>query len=81
MQKDDEWLDYDSEKKDYSNLKISTLKIGESQSGEGNEEAEHEVNDEGEKVRVKKTEGGPWNKLAGQSTTPGKNCKKTQRRP
>lgn len=58
-QNDDEWLSYEDEKKDYSGLKIETLKIEEP---EEQEEQEHEINEEGEKVLVKKRDGGPWNK-------------------
>jgi len=59
---EEEWKDYDDEKKDYSNLKIEALKV---ESGDENsdEEVEHEINEEGEKVPVKKSDGGPWNRI------------------
>jgi len=56
---EDEWKDYDEEKKDYSNLKIEALKV-ESENEEDKDEEEHEINEDGEKVP--KREGGPWNK-------------------
>lgn len=56
---EDEWKDYDEEKKDYSNLKIEALKV-ESDNEENGDEDEHEINEDGEKVP--KREGGPWNK-------------------
>jgi len=56
---EDEWKDYDEEKKDYSNLKIEALKV-ESDNEEDGDEDEHEINEDGEKVPKK--EGGPWNK-------------------
>jgi len=56
---EDEWRDYDEEKKDYSNLKIEALKV-ESDNEEDGDEDEHEINEDGEKVPKK--EGGPWNK-------------------
>lgn len=62
-QNDDEWLSYDDDKKDYSGLKIESLKV-EERGGSEEEEEEHEINEEGEKVRVKRPEGGPWNKAA-----------------
>ncbi len=71
LQNDDEWLDYENDKKDYSGLKIEALKISEKShdgngkdDGEDGEEGDREViNEEGEKVRVKrKDDGGPWNK-------------------
>jgi len=60
---EDEWKDYDEEKKDYSNLKIEALKVEDENEDEGNEE-EHEINEDGEKVP--KREGGPWNKGKGE---------------
>lgn len=61
MQNDDEWLDYANQKKDYSGLKIETLKIEDSD----RDDQEHEFNEDGEKVRIKrKDENGPWNKQA-----------------
>lgn len=61
---DDEWKAFDDDKKDYSNLKIEALKVNDEPKVE--EEEEHEINEEGEKVRVKRGDGGPWNKLVGQ---------------
>lgn len=58
---DDEWLEYTPDKKDYSNLKIEALKIEEEIKEE--EDEEHEINEDGEKVKVKKDHGGPWNKV------------------
>jgi len=61
---EDEWKDYDEEKKDYSNLKIEALKVEDENEDEGNEE-EHEINEDGEKVP--KRGGGPWNKGKGEA--------------
>merc|ERR1719220_2862729 len=54
---DDDWLNPDEEKKDYSGLKIGTLKIEEKDNKEPEEE--HEINEEGERVPVKKS-GDVW---------------------
>jgi len=58
---EEEWKDYDEEKKDYSNLKIEALKV--ESDDENQEEEEHEINEEGEKVPIKKNDGGPWNRV------------------
>jgi len=62
---EEEWKDYEEEKKDFSNLKIETLTV--ESDPEDDKEEEHEINEEtGEKVRVKKGDSaGPWNKVAG----------------
>jgi len=61
--KEEEWKDYAEDKKDFSNLKIDTLKV---ESGSEQDEDEHEINEEtGEKVRIKKGDTSkPWNKAA-----------------
>jgi len=64
FQKDEEWKEYEEFKKDYSGLKIETLKIDADNSPIGDDE-ETELNEDGEKVRVKKSDGGPWNKAGG----------------
>ena len=51
MQNDDDWLSHDEEKKDYSGLKIGALKI---EDKDAEPEEEHEINEEGERVLVKK---------------------------
>lgn len=56
---EDEWKEYDEEKKDYSNLKIETLKVESDEDEAGNDD-EHEINEDGEKVPKK--EGGVWSK-------------------
>ena len=58
FQNDDDWVSVEEEKKDYSGLKIGTLKIDDKE-GEGAEE-EHEINEEGERVPVKKPTGDVW---------------------
>jgi len=58
-QDDDEWDDYRENKKDYTGLKIENLVIEEPSKVE--EEAT-EINEDGEIVKVKKDESGPWNK-------------------
>jgi len=64
---EEEWKDYDDEKKDYSNLKIEALKV---ESGDENqEEEEHEINEEGEKVPIKKSDGGPWNRIQAEGSS------------
>ena len=45
MQNDDDWVSVEEEKKDYSGLKIGTLKIEDKDKAEPEEE--HEINDEG----------------------------------
>lgn len=57
-QDDEEWDDYRENKKDFSGLKIETLSIQEAQQEE--EEEETEINEDGEVVKVKKDESGPW---------------------
>ena len=57
LQNDDDWLSNDDEKKDYSGLKIGTLKIEEE---DPKPEEEHEINEEGERVLVKKSDGCVW---------------------
>ena len=65
-QNDDEWLDYESEKKDYSGLKIESLKVGDKDGGEDEEEQEHEINEEtGEKIPVAKKDGNVWSRSGG----------------
>jgi len=65
--RDDEWMEYQDTKKDYSGLKIETLKID--PDSLSNDEDGGDYNEDGERIRTKKTDGGPWNKLvAGQKT-------------
>ncbi|XP_023323991.1 protein CDV3 homolog [Eurytemora carolleeae] len=66
-QEDEEWDDYRENKKDYSGLKIENLKIEEQISED--EEEETEINEDGEVVKVRKDDSGPWSKLAGQPGT------------
>merc|ERR1712179_221835 len=62
MGDDDEWDDYRENKKDYTGLKIENLVIEEPVKVE---EEETEINEDGEVVKVKKDESGPWNKKDG----------------
>jgi len=62
-QDDEEWDDYRENKKDYTGLKIESLTVADQLPEE--EEEETEINEDGEVVKVKKDESGPWNKLAG----------------
>jgi len=62
---EDEWKEYDEEKKDYSNLKIETLKVESDEEEAGNDD-EHEINEDGEKVPKK--EGGVWSKGKAEAT-------------
>jgi len=59
QQDDDEWDDYRENKKDYTGLKIENLTVEEPAK---EEEEETEIID-GEVVKVKRSEDGPWNKL------------------
>jgi len=61
---DDEWDDYRENKKDYTGLKIENLVIEEPVKVE---EEETEINEDGEVVKVKKDESGPWNKKDGEN--------------
>lgn len=63
QQDDDEWDDYRENKKDYTGLKIENLVIEEPVKVE---EEETEINEDGEVVKVKKDESGPWNKKDGE---------------
>ncbi|XP_069692461.1 protein CDV3 homolog [Periplaneta americana] len=64
VQEDDEWKDFEEEKKDYTGLKIGNLQIneGEGDPGEGEEEEEQEMeeNEAGEMVPRRKVQAGPW---------------------
>jgi len=64
---DEEWDDYRENKKDYTGLKIESLTVADQPPDE--EEEETEINEDGEVVKVKKDESGPWNKLAGSGAT------------
>lgn len=71
-QEDDEWKEFEEEKKDYTGLKIGNLQIeGEGMSGEGEEEEEQEMeeNEAGEMVPKRKVQSGPW-KMVNQPTAP-----------
>lgn len=61
QQDDDEWDDYRENKKDYTGLKIENLTVEEPTKEE--EEEETEINEDGEVVKVRKDESGPWNKM------------------
>jgi len=54
---DDDWVSVEEEKKDYSGLKIGTLKI---EDKDAEPEEEHEINEEGERVPVKRNTGDVW---------------------
>eukprot|EP00088_Acartia_fossae_P026917 TRINITY_DN276_c0_g1_i11.p1 TRINITY_DN276_c0_g1~~TRINITY_DN276_c0_g1_i11.p1 ORF type:complete len:255 (-),score=125.78 TRINITY_DN276_c0_g1_i11:1173-1937(-) len=60
-QEDEEWEEYKEKTKDFSGLKIETLTIQEPQPDE--EEEQTEINEDGEVVKVKKDDSGPWNKV------------------
>lgn len=60
QQDDEEWETYSENKKDYSGLKIENLTVEEPAK---EEEEETEINEDGEIVKVKKDDSGPWNKL------------------
>jgi len=64
QQDDDEWDDYRENKKDYTGLKIENLVIEEPVKVE---EEETEINEDGEVVKVKRDESGPWNKKDGEN--------------
>lgn len=62
-QEDDEWKEFEEEKKDYTGLKIGNLHIeGEGGGGEGDEEDDQEMeeNEAGELVPKRKVQSGPW---------------------
>jgi len=63
-QDDEEWDDYRENKKDYTGLKIDNLVIEEPVKVE---EEETEINEDGEVVKVKRDESGPWNKKDGEN--------------
>lgn len=70
---EEEWAEFEQEKeRDYSGLKIQKLQIQDYEEEEGDEYADHELNDEGE--LVKKEHAGPWNKLSSQSAPITSNC-------
>merc|ERR1711973_309465 len=53
-------MGYRENKKDFSGLKIENLNVQEAQPE--TEEEETEINEDGEVVKVKKDDSGPWNK-------------------
>lgn len=63
-QEEDEWKDFEEEKKDYTNLKIQNLQISETanaDNGEGDDDENEMVeNEEGVMVSRKKQPSGPW---------------------
>ena len=64
LQDEDEWKEFEEEKKDYTNLKIQNLQINENPSGDDAEgedgEPIMEENEAGEMVPRKKQPSGPW---------------------
>ena len=69
-------------KKDYSGLKIETLKI-DADGSNGGDDDDDNIGEDGEKIRGKRSDGGPWNKAGSsasasaaqddsRSSTPGK---------
>lgn len=70
---EEEWGEFEQEKeRDYSGLKIQKLQIQDSEEDDGDEYAEHELNEEGEPI--KRENAGPWNKISNQpATTSGNN--------
>lgn len=63
LQDEDEWKDFEEEKKDYTNLKIQNLQITEAPStedGDGDDGDQMEENEAGEMVPRKKQPSGPW---------------------
>jgi hypothetical protein len=65
-QEDEEWEEYRENKKDLTGLKIEALTIQEPTIEP--EEEETEINEDGEVVKVKKDDSGPWNKADGATT-------------
>jgi len=65
-QEDEEWEEYRENKKDLTGLKIEALTIQEPVVEV--EEEETEINEDGEVVKIKKDESGPWNKSDGPNT-------------
>jgi hypothetical protein len=72
IQEDDEWKEFEEEKKDYTGLKIGNLQIeGEGLPGEGEEEEEQEMeeNEAGEMVPKRKVQSGPWKMVSQPQST------------
>jgi hypothetical protein len=73
VQEDDEWKEFEEEKKDYTGLKIGNLQIeGEGLCGEGEEEEEQEMeeNEAGEMVPKRKVQSGPWKMVSQPQSQP-----------
>ena len=68
FQKDEEWKEYEEVKKDYSGLKIESLKIDADGANGDDDDDEDHFGEDGEKIRGKKSDGGPWNKAASSSS-------------
>lgn len=63
---EEEWGEFEQEKeRDYSGLKIQKLQIQDYEEEEGDEYADHELNEEGE--LIKRENAGPWNKISNQA--------------
>ena len=73
MQEDDEWKEFEEEKKDYSGLKIGNLQLNDADGdiGDGEEEADQEMeeNEAGELVPKRKVHAGPWKIMNQPQTT------------
>ncbi|XP_067003324.1 protein CDV3 homolog [Anabrus simplex] len=73
IQEDDEWKEFEEEKKDYSGLRIGKLQINDIEAdGGGGEEDEQvmEENEAGEMVLRKKVQSGPWKIVNAQQEQP-----------
>jgi len=78
IEDDDDWEVYREDKKDYTGLKIETLKV---ESEPEEEEGEEQMNEDGEMVTVKKEESGPWNKKAGTNNNTAEPAQQEEKTP
>ncbi|CAG2065308.1 unnamed protein product [Timema podura] len=73
IHEEDEWREFEEEKKDYTGLKIGHLQINEGENNIGtgeDEEDQMEENEAGEMVMRRKVQSGPWKIVNPQSQPP-----------
>nr|CAD7576267.1 unnamed protein product [Timema californicum] len=81
IHEEDEWREFEEEKKDYTGLKIGHLQINEGENNIGigdDEEDQMEENEAGEMVMRRKVQSGPWKMVNPQSQAPATDVQEPQ---
>nr|CAD7205802.1 unnamed protein product [Timema douglasi] len=81
IHEEDEWREFEEEKKDYTGLKIGHLQINEGENNIGlgdDEEDQMEENEAGEMVMRRKVQSGPWKMVNPQSQAPATEVQEPQ---